>query len=174
MARTGIPRPDRPAEFGRWEAMHAPFRRWAASGGLCRLFELLTANPGLCDDLWVLVDSTLVRTQYHATGAGEIKRAWPSGRRRPRPPAGVVVGLSSKVIVTAADEDTVIAVEVVPGQASDTPSLVPVLDRTVDRVPMLDEIVGDKGFDGDQLRFRCLDRVVNLNIPLKAKRDPDK
>jgi len=75
--------------------------------------------------------------------------------------------------VTAADEDTAIAVDVVPGQAGDAPLLVPMLDRTLGRVPVIDELVGDKAFDGDQLRCDCIDRDVNPNIPLKANRDPD-
>ena len=78
------------------------------------------------------------------------------------------------MVVTVADEDTVIAVDVVPGQANDAPLLVPMLDRTLARVPVIDEIVGDKGFDGDALREECLKRDVNPNIPLKANRDPEK
>lgn len=52
--------------------------------------------------------------------------------------------------------------------------MVPMLDRTLKRVPAIDELVGDKGFDGDQLRMECLERDVNPNIPLKANRDPDR
>ena len=74
----------------------------------------------------------------------------------------------------AADEDTAVAVEVAPGQAGDAPLMVPMLDRTLRRVPVIDEVVGDKGFDGDKLRSECLDRDVNPNIPLKANRDPDR
>ena len=80
-------------------------------------------------------------------------------------------GLSTKVIVTAADEDTALAVDVVPGQAGDAPLLVPMLERTLERVEV-DELVGDKAFDGDALRCECLERDVNPNIPLKANRDP--
>ena len=43
--------------------------------------------------------------------------------------------MSTKVVVMAADEDTALAVEVVPGQAHDAPHLVPLLDRTLARVP---------------------------------------
>ena len=78
------------------------------------------------------------------------------------------------MVVTAADEDTALAVDVVPGQAGDAPLLVPMLDRTLDRVPVVDEVVGDKAFDGDQLRSECLKRDVSPNIPLKANRDPDR
>jgi transposase len=77
------------------------------------------------------------------------------------------------VVVTAADEDTALAVDVVPGQAGDAPLLVPMLDRTLQRVPVIDELVGDKGFDGDELRRECVERDVNPNIPLKANRDPE-
>ena len=82
-------------------------------------------------------------------------------------------GLSTKVIVTAADEDTALAVDVVPGQAGDAPLFVPMLDRTLERVEGIDEMVGDKAFDGDELRRECLERDVNPNIPLKANRDPE-
>ena len=78
------------------------------------------------------------------------------------------------MVVTAADEDTALVVDVLPGQAHDAPHLVPLLDRTLDRVPVVDEVVGDRGFDGDRLREECLDRDVNPNIPLKANRDPDR
>jgi len=78
--------------------------------------------------------------------------------------------LSTKVLVTVSDENTVLAVEVVPGQANDAPRLVPILDR----VPDIKEIVGDKGFDGDALREACLDREGNPNIPLKSNRDPER
>ncbi len=77
------------------------------------------------------------------------------------------------MVVTVADEDTVLAVDVAPGQAGDAPLLVPMLDRTLDRVPVVDEVVGDKAFDGDQLRSECLKRNVSPNIPLKANRDPE-
>lgn len=82
--------------------------------------------------------------------------------------------MSSKVVVTVSDENTVLAVDVVPGQANDAPLLIPILDQTLARVPDVEEIVGDKGFDGDRLREACLDREVNPNIPLKSNRDPDR
>jgi transposase len=72
----------------------------------------------------------------------------------------------------AADEDTALAVDVVPGQAGDAPLLEPMLDRTLARVPVIDELVADKAFDGDALREHCLERDVDPNIPLKANRDP--
>ena len=47
------------------------------------------------------------------------------------------------------------------------------LEATLDRLPHLDELVGDKGFDGDPQREACLDEEVNPVIPNKSNRaDP--
>jgi transposase len=72
--------------------------------------------------------------------------------------------------VTATDEDTAVVVDVVPGQANDAPLLEPMLERTIERVPVIDELVGDKGFDGDSQRQACIDRNVFPNIPNKKNR----
>jgi transposase len=72
--------------------------------------------------------------------------------------------------VTVADENTVIAVEVVPGQDHDAPRLKPMLKATLERAPNLDELVGDKGFDGDAQREACRDNDVFPNIPSKKNR----
>jgi transposase len=75
-------------------------------------------------------------------------------------------------VATAADEDTASAVDVTPGQAGDAPQLHRMLDRTEERTPV-EEVVGDKAFDGDALRAGCLDRGIHAVIPDKANRvDP--
>ena len=74
------------------------------------------------------------------------------------------------MVLTATDEDTAVAVDVVPGQAGDAPLLERMLDATLERVPVIDEAVTDKGFDGDPQRYACLDRDVFPNIPNKVNR----
>ena len=82
-------------------------------------------------------------------------------------------GFSSKIIVTATDETTAVVVDVVAGQANDAPLLEPMLDRTIERVAVFDELVGDKGFDGDGRRGAWINRNVFPNIPNKRNRvDP--
>ena len=77
------------------------------------------------------------------------------------------------MILTAADEDTALAVDVLPGQAHDAPHLGRMLDRTADRVPAVDELVADRGFDGDPQRHACIDRDIAAVIPNKRNRaDP--
>ena len=76
------------------------------------------------------------------------------------------------MIVTAADESTALAVDIAPGQASDFTLAEGILDRTLKRGPV-DEVVGDKGFDGDALRGHLIDRNVCPVIPNKRNRvDP--
>lgn len=82
-------------------------------------------------------------------------------------------GLSTKIAVLVSDENTVIALDIVPGHTNDAPLLVTLLDKRLERVPDAQEIVGDKEFDGDRLREECLEREVNPNIPLKSNRDPE-
>lgn len=75
--------------------------------------------------------------------------------------------------MAAADEDTLLAAEVVPGERADAPLLVPLLDATLARTGPIDEVVGDKGFDSDALRRACLDREAMPQIPGRSNRaDP--
>ena len=64
-------------------------------------------------------------------------------------------------------------VDVVPGQADDAPLLGPMLERTMERQPVIDELTGDKGFDGDGRRLACIGRNVFPNVPNRRNRtDP--
>jgi transposase len=63
-----------------------------------------------------------------------------------------------------------LAVEVIPGQASEAPRLKPLLGRTLGRVGVVDELVADKAFDGDPQRSACVERDVATVIPSKANR----
>jgi transposase len=75
--------------------------------------------------------------------------------------------------VVAADENTALAVDVVAGQQHDAPLLEPMLDRTLQRIATIDQVVGDKGFDGDPQRRACRERDAEPVIPAKSNRlDP--
>ena len=175
IARTGIPLRDLPGEFGAWDAVYNRFRRWVASGALARLFEAMTADPQFGEVRRVLVDSTIVRAHRHAAGAarkskhlGAAESARRQGLGRSRG------GLTSKIVVTAADEDTAIAVDVRPGQAHDAPLLKPMLERTAARLDGVDQVVGDKAFDGAAQRRACAAIGAEAVIPAKANRvDPE-
>jgi transposase len=78
------------------------------------------------------------------------------------------------VIVTAADEGTALAVDVVAGQRHDAPLLKPMLARTAARVEGVEQVVGDKGFDGRPQRDACRAIGAEPVIPAKKNRvDPE-
>jgi transposase len=82
--------------------------------------------------------------------------------------------LTTKIVVTAADESTPLAVEVVAGQRHDAPRLRPMLAKTAARVGAIDEVVGDKGFDGELQRQACRDHGAEPVIPARKNRvDPE-
>ncbi len=72
--------------------------------------------------------------------------------------------------MTAADESTAIAVEVRPGRAHDAPRLKPMLQRTAARLDRVDQVVGDKAFDGAAPRRACAALGAQAVIPAKANR----
>ena len=78
--------------------------------------------------------------------------------------------MTSKIMVTAADEDTAIAVEVRPGQAHDAPLLKPMPQRTAARLDRVDQVVGDKAFDGAARRQACAAIGAVAVIPAQANR----
>jgi transposase len=61
-------------------------------------------------------------------------------------------------------------VQVVPGSAHDAPRLKPLLERTRQRVPQMDTLVGDKAFDGTPQRSACEKRNITPVIPSRANR----
>jgi transposase len=75
--------------------------------------------------------------------------------------------LTTKVILTAADEDTALAVDVLPGQAHDAPHLGRLVARTVARVGPVAQVVGDRGFDGGPPRRACRRHGAEPVIPAK-------
>ena len=85
IARTGAPGRDRPPELGRWNTVYRRFRRWALTGALARLFQLLM--PELLDRRVVMVDGTFVKVHQHGAGS-------PKGTALPvvRPSAAVAEG----------------------------------------------------------------------------------
>ena len=64
-----------------------------------------------------------------------------------------------------------IALALAPGQTHDTPLLPSALAATRKRVPVIHELVGDKGFDSDDLRRACLRRGIMPQLASRSNRD---
>lgn len=73
-------------------------------------------------------------------------------------------------MLSCTDENTAVAVEVIPGQASEAPRLESMLDASLQRIEVIDELTADKAFDGDAQRDACVKRDVFPNIPSRSNR----
>jgi transposase len=61
-------------------------------------------------------------------------------------------GFSTKIVLTAVDENTPVAVEVLPGRVHEAKQVEKMLDASQARLPQIEEAVADKGFDGKPQR----------------------
>lgn len=78
------------------------------------------------------------------------------------------------MVLTAADEDTALAVEVVAGQRHDAPRLKAMVRATARRVGDIEQVVGDKGFDAQPQRDAVRAVGAEPVIPAKSNRvDPE-
>jgi len=131
-----------------------------------KLFGLMVTRPACDGTLRVMIDSTIVRAHRHAAGAPRERGDAASnaiGRSRG--------GLSTKIIAVATDEDGVVAVDIAEGQRDDAPLALPVLAEAKAALGRIDEVVGDKGFDSDEIRGACLDEHDTLPvIPNRSNR----
>ncbi len=94
--------------------MHNRPRRWVNSGALRRLFESLTADPSSSRSPGV--DRLHTRPRPPARGRGAAgEKTIGAERSAGAEGHGSRGGLTTKVIVTAADENTPLAVDVVAG-----------------------------------------------------------
>jgi transposase len=56
----------------------------------------------------------------------------------------------------------------VPGQDHDAPHLNTMLDQAAERVPEMEQVVGDKGFDGEPQREACRNHGAKPVIPYRS------
>lgn len=68
IARTGAPRRDLPAEFGKWSSVYRQFRRWTLAGLWEQIMDALNES-GAVPHALQMIDSTEVRAHHQAAGA---------------------------------------------------------------------------------------------------------
>ena len=161
--RTGIPWRDLPGCFGAWSAVYMRFKRWRERGVWEDLWRAVV-RPGAAGANKLFVDSTIVRAHPHAAGGGG-DGAEAKGRSRG--------GYSTKIHLAVADEKTVLAVALTPGQAGDAPAF----DRVMEGVAAHDcpasEVVADRGYDSGAIRDGLADADFKVTIPSsRARNEP--
>jgi transposase len=74
------------------------------------------------------------------------------------------------MVLTAVDENTPVAVEVLPGQVHEAMQVEKMLDASQARLPRIEEAVADKGFDGEPQRQAMASRNIRPVIPYRVNR----
>src|SRR3974377_220560 len=85
----------------------------------------------------------------------------------------VGAGISGKSCCTPRNKNRFPRVKWTSAQGGAAPEREPLLGGPLNRVDVIDELAGDKGFDGDAQREACIDNDVFPNIPNRKNRiDP--
>jgi transposase len=72
------------------------------------------------------------------------------------------------MVLTAVDENTPVAVEVLPGQGHEATQVEKMLDASQARLPQIAEAVADKGFDGKPERQAMASRTFGRWFPIES------
>ena len=151
--RTGVAWADLPAAFGETATIYRRFRRWACKGFWDELFI-----EGIPTDALetVMLDSTACKAQRFASGArGGGKEAL--GRSRG--------GLTTKIHALVDALGRPLCFLLTPGQAADCRQAQTLLEGMT-----FERLIGDRGYDTDELRNWCEKHGVEVVIPSKRNR----
>lgn len=77
-------------------------------------------------------------------------------------------GYGTKIHLTCLDEDTAVEVKLTPGQAGDAPEFSELFEASTKRVPDVDEMVGDKGYDSHAIKEQVINAGMPAHIPSKS------
>jgi transposase len=142
-----------PAEYGNWKSVHQRFTRWAKAGIWEHIFQVLLADP---NNTYIMIDSTIVRAHQQAV--------W--GKGEPTPGFGASRGgLSTKIHLVTDAQGQPIRFSVTGGQAHDAPQAIPLLTSI-----KAEGVIGDKGYDSDQILNFIQRQGAIAVIPPKSNR----
>jgi transposase len=134
--RVGCPWRDLPEVFGPWNKVYKRFRAWSQTSKWLRIFEAAIEDPDL---EWLFIDGTYIKAHQHSTGApGPDTQAIGQSRGGATTQIHMSVdayGLPSHFVITG-------------GQTADC-SVAPDL---IDCASQAGAIVGDKGYDSEDIR----------------------
>jgi transposase len=140
--RTGAPWRDMPERYGNWNSVFVRFTRWSKIGVWDAAFETL-ASLGPPGDKEHAIDSTIVRAHQHAAGVkGGIKIGKRSVAR---------AAVSTKIHLRTNAKGDLLTFDVTGGEAHEVKgydALMELHDINPDR------LLGDKGYDSDDIRQR--------------------
>lgn len=151
--RTGIAWDDLPGEFGRPPSVYRRFRRWSQQGIWDELFL-----GGIPTDALetAMLDATACKAQRYASGA-RGGGAEDLGRSRG--------GLTTKIHAVVDGLGRPLCFLLTPGQAADCRQALALLEGLA-----FERLIGDRGYDTDELRAWLEERGMEAVIPAKRNR----
>ena len=149
--RTGCPWRDLPKEFGRWNTIYPQFNRWSAKNKCMGIFRALIQNPDL---EWQMIDGTIVKAHQHSAGAaGQKDQA--IGRS--------VAGNTTKIHMATDSFGLPLDFVLTGGEVHECS----VASAFLDRLPMAEYVIADKGYDSEAIRFQIQNKSSTPVIPRK-------
>ena len=156
--RVGCPWRDLPGDFGYWNAVYRRFNEWSSKGKLLEIFKSLVSDPDL---EWGFVDGSYVKAHQHSSGAahGEERAI---GKSRG--------GNTTKIHLATDAFGLPIEFEITGGEVGEFK----VAPELVSRLPKMEYIVGDKGYDSEPLREQIREKEAVPVIPKRTFSGKDK
>jgi transposase len=147
--RVGCPWRDIPEVFGHWNSVYKRFRAWSQKGTLMRVFQALVRDP---DREWIFIDGTYTKAHQHSAGApGSDPQAIGKSRAGQTTKIHLLVdafGLPNYFQITGGDvADCTVAPELIV------------------EVPDAAAVVGDKGYDSEEIRQKIAAQDSEPVIP---------
>jgi transposase len=151
--RTGVAWEDLPQRFGKPNSVHRRFRRWSQQG----IWDVLFLDGIPTDALGtVMLDSTACKAQRYASGArGGDEEAL--GRSRG--------GLTTKIHAVVDGLGRPLCFLLTPGQAADCRQARSLLEGLA-----FERLIGDRGYDTDEIRDWVEEHGAEAVIPSKRNR----
>ena len=154
MARAGCPWPDLPKEFGKWNSVFKRYDRWAKSGVLNKILDLLTVES---DFEWVMVDSSVIRAHQSAAGAKGGQKNQSLGRSKG--------GFSTKIHLAVDSFGNPIRVELTGGEVHDSQR-----SKSLIKGIPAENVLADKGYDSNEFRQSIIEMGAQPVIPPRSNR----
>ena len=147
-----------PERYGNWNSVFVRFTRWSKIGVWDAAFETL-ASFGPPGDKEHAIDFTIVRAHQHAAGVkgGTYQEAL--GRSRG--------GFSTKIHLRTNAEGNPLTFDVTGGEAHEVKGYDALMELH-DINP--DKLLGDKGYDSDDIRNDLANRGIEPVIPPRSNR----
>lgn len=174
--RTGCPWRDVPERYGPWWRVYALFACWQLLGVWERIESaLLAAAQAQAKLSWqVAVDSTTSRAHVHAAGARRDSVDRVAGEPDHHALGRSRGGWSTKTHVAIDSHRGVLSFRLTPGQAGDSPQMIPVLqDIRITRPTgrprsRPDEVLADKAYSSRTNRAWLRTHRIKTTIPVPA------